>query len=44
MDIDSTVIHGAFTAQKIIIWEKETGEYPEMSLSCLWDFCEEGET
>jgi hypothetical protein len=28
------------TAQKIIIWEKETGEYPKMGLSGLRNFCE----
>jgi hypothetical protein len=32
--------HGYITAQKIIIWKKETGEYPKMSLSGLRDFCE----
>ena len=32
------------TAQKIIIWETEKGEYPEMSLSGLQDFCEGRET
>jgi len=32
------------TAQKIIIWEKETGKYPKMHLSGLRDLYEGGKT
>jgi hypothetical protein len=35
-----TINPGYITAQKIIIWKKETGEYPKMGLSGLRDFCE----
>ena len=28
------------TAQKIIIWEKESGEYPKIEPVSLRDFCE----